>query len=182
MKTRVNRPQSVQQLTVRGLSAGQRHGILSCGNLRFPCALGRCGRKAIKREGDGATPVGRFALRAAFYRPDRLVRPRTRLPLAPLRASDGWCDETRDRNYNRRVRHPYPASAEHLWRSDHLYDLLVVLSHNDCPRVRGMGSAIFIHVARPGFAPTQGCIALRLPDLKRLLERVSRGSLVRVTP
>ena len=94
---------------------------------------------------------------------------------------DGWCDDPVDRNYNRRVRHPYPASAERLWRSDHLYDLVVVLGYNDRPRVAGRGSAIFMHVAGPGFAPTEGCVALRLPDLKRLLEEVPRGAVVTIT-
>jgi L,D-peptidoglycan transpeptidase YkuD (ErfK/YbiS/YcfS/YnhG family) len=148
--------------------------------LRFPCALGRAGRRAGKREGDGATPIGSFHLRTVYYRPDRLLRPRTLLPIAPLRPLDGWCDDPRDRNYNRRVRHPYPASAERLWRADHLYDVVVVLGHNDRPRVRGRGSAVFMHVAGPGLAPTAGCIALRLPHLLRLIERMSRGSLIRV--
>jgi L,D-peptidoglycan transpeptidase YkuD (ErfK/YbiS/YcfS/YnhG family) len=149
--------------------------------LRLPCALGRSGRRAGKREGDGATPIGSFAVREVFYRADRLARPRTALPLRPTAVLDGWCDEPLDRNYNRRVRHPYPASAERLWRSDHLYDLVVVLGYNDHPRVAGRGSAIFMHVAGPGYAPTAGCIALRLPDLKRLLEEVPRGAVVTVT-
>jgi L,D-peptidoglycan transpeptidase YkuD (ErfK/YbiS/YcfS/YnhG family) len=180
MKTHARRPQPVAQLVVRGLSAGATRAILTCGNLRFACALGRSGRRADKREGDGATPVGRFALREAFYRPDRLVRPRTRLPLRSLRPVDGWCDDPDDRNYNRRVRHPYPASAERLWRTDHLYDLVVVMGHNDRPRVRGRGSAVFIHVAGPGLAPTAGCIALRRADLLRLLARMSRDTVAMI--
>ena len=107
---------------------------------------------------------------------------RTALPLRSIGVLDGWCDDPLDRNYNRRVRHPYPASAERLWRSDHLYDLVVVLGYNDRPRVAGRGSAIFMHVAGPGYAPTAGCIALRLPDLKRLLEEVPRGAVVTITP
>ena len=83
-----------------------------------------------------------------------------RLPARAIRPDDGWCDASADRNYNRPVRHPYSASAERLWRSDGLYDLVVVLAYNERPRVRGRGSAIFMHVARPGYAPTEGCIAL----------------------
>jgi len=180
MKTHTCRPQLVAQLVVRGLSAGAKRGVLTCGNLRFPCAIGRSGRRAGKREGDGATPVGSFALREAFYRPDRLMRPRTRLPLGPLRPVDGWCDDPDDRNYNRRVRHPYRASAERLWRTDHLYDLIVVMGHNDRPRVRGRGSAVFIHVAGPGLAPTAGCIALRRTDLVRLFARMSRDTVITI--
>lgn len=91
------------------------------------------------------------------------------LPVQPLKPDDGWCDAVADRNYNRKVRHPYPASAEQMWRGDALYDLVVVLDYNERPRVRGKGSAIFMHVARPGFLPTEGCIALRAGDLRKLL-------------
>ena len=177
MKTKT----SIPQLIARGLSARATIGTIACGNLRFACALGRSGRRVDKREGDGATPIGCFALRAAFYRGDRLMRPRTRLPLIALKAADGWCDDPRDRNYNRRVRRPYPASAEALWRADHLYDLVVVLGHNDRPRVKGRGSAIFMHVAETDLAPTAGCVALRLPHLLRLLEGLSRSSRVWIT-
>jgi L,D-peptidoglycan transpeptidase YkuD (ErfK/YbiS/YcfS/YnhG family) len=182
MKTHKLRLKVVPQLVVRALSQGSRRGTVTLGSLSVPCTLGRSGRTANKREGDGATPIGRFALRRAFYRPDRIPRPSSGLPLSPLRPRDGWCDAPSDRNYNRFVSHPYPASAEHLWRDDHLYDLVVVLGHNDHPRLRGRGSAIFMHVAGPGFAPTEGCIALRRRDLQRLLARISRATAVRVLP
>ena len=180
MKTLTDHSKSRPQLLVRALAGQAQRGLVVCGGLRIPCALGRSGRRAIKREGDGATPIGRFAVRQAFYRADRLVRPRTRIPLMPLRKEDGWCDEPQDRNYNRYVRHPYPASAERLWRADGLYDLVVVIGHNDRPRVRGGGSAVFVHVAGPGLAPTEGCIALRLPDLKRLMSQLRPGAVVNV--
>jgi L,D-peptidoglycan transpeptidase YkuD (ErfK/YbiS/YcfS/YnhG family) len=182
MKTRSNGPQARSQLIVRSLSAGAPRGIVACGALRFPCALGRSGRRTGKREGDGATPSGRFALREVLYRGDRLRRPRARLPVAALKIDDGWCDDTCDRNYNRRVRHPYPASAERLWRDDHLYDLIVVLGYNDGPRIKGRGSAIFIHVASPGLKPTQGCIALERSHLLRLIEHASRGAEITILP
>ena len=152
--------------------------MLALGGMRFPCALGRTGCRVRKREGDGATPVGLWRLRVVLYRPDRVQRPRTHLPVQAIRPCDGWCDAPADRNYNRPVRHPYPASAERLWRTDGLYDIVVVLDYNDRPRVRGRGSAIFMHVAKPGYAPTEGCIALARPYLSRLLERMgSRAAL-----
>ena len=145
----------------------------------MPCALGRSGRRALKREGDGATPIGHFLLERVLYRPDRSPRPRTGLPLRAIAPADGWCDAPADRNYNRSIRHPYPASAERLWRADGLYDVVVVLACNRRPRIRGRGSAIFIHVARPGFTPTEGCIALRRPDLLRLLATLKQGARIR---
>lgn len=161
---------------LQSLSRRSTIGFLVSGNLRFPCALGRSGIQADKREGDGATPQGRFAIREVLYRPDRVRRPATAIPVRMLRPRDGWCDAMGDRNYNRPVHHPYAASAERMWRSDRLYDVVVVLDHNQRPRVQGRGSAIFLHVARDGFRPTEGCLALRLPDLLRLLSRLCRGA------
>jgi L,D-peptidoglycan transpeptidase YkuD (ErfK/YbiS/YcfS/YnhG family) len=110
-----------------------------------------------------------------LYRADRGCRPRTGLPLATIGRHDGWCDASGDRNYNRPVRLPYPASAEVMWRQDGLYDIVVVLAHNTRPRRRKMGSAIFIHLARPGYRPTEGCIALNLRDLRLVLAVCGRG-------
>ncbi len=167
-------------LVLSSLSARGHRGILRLGPLTFACALGRGGCRACKREGDGATPVGRWRLRRVLYRADRLPRPRTALPVRALTRHDGWCDAAFDRNYNRHVHHPYRASAERLWREDGLYDLIVVVGYNDVPRIRGRGSAIFIHVARPGLAPTEGCIALARVHLLRLLERIGRRASVAV--
>jgi L,D-peptidoglycan transpeptidase YkuD (ErfK/YbiS/YcfS/YnhG family) len=147
-------------------------------NIRFPAALGRGGVRALKREGDGASPRGFWPVTRVFYRPDRLRRPVTALPVRPLRPSDGWCDAPGDRNYNRKVALPYPASHERLWRKDGLYDLIVVLSYNVTPRAVGRGSAIFMHVARRGFAPTEGCIALKREHLLRLLAVLPRGTVI----
>jgi L,D-peptidoglycan transpeptidase YkuD (ErfK/YbiS/YcfS/YnhG family) len=115
-----------------------------------------------------------------LYRADRIARPRTRLPVRAIGDHDGWCDDPADRNYNRLVRLPSRQSAEGLRRADHLYDLVLVLGYNDRPRVRGRGSAIFMHLARPGFTPTDGCIALTQHDLLMLLAEAGRGKLIAV--
>jgi L,D-peptidoglycan transpeptidase YkuD (ErfK/YbiS/YcfS/YnhG family) len=106
-----------------------------------------------------------------LYRSDRGRRPLTPLPVRQIAPEDGWCDAPADPNYNRAVRHPYPGSAERLWRDDSIYDIVVVLGHNVRPRVRGAGSAVFMHLARPGYGPTEGCIALKREHLLQLLER-----------
>jgi len=154
------------------------NGVLICGERRYPCVLGRSGVSLDKREGDGATPVGRFTLRRVLYRPDRLAPPITGLPLIPLSPWDGWCDAPDHPDYNRPVRLPHPASCESLWREDGVYDVIVVLGHNDDPPQPGMGSAIFMHVARPQGQPTEGCVALALPDLLEILSHIdTNGSL-----
>ena len=166
---------TARHLVVRSLNASATRGVLQFGSRLFPCALGRTGIAVLKREADGATPYGRFELREVFYNPAALRRPGTALPLRPIRKSDGWCDAPADRNYNRPVRLPYSANAESLWRADGLYDLVIVLDYNIAPRMRQRGSAIFMHVARPGFAPTEGCIALRRSDLLALLADIRPG-------
>jgi L,D-peptidoglycan transpeptidase YkuD (ErfK/YbiS/YcfS/YnhG family) len=129
-----------------------------------------------KREGDGATPVGCWPLRCVFYRPDRLACPSTRLATAALAENAGWCDDPADAAYNRPVTLPYRGRHERLWREDDLYDVIVPLGYNDAPVSPGRGSAIFLHVAAAGFAPTEGCIALALPDLLAVLAHCQPGA------
>lgn len=172
----IQRRRSSAKLVVRALNAASRRGYLWFGPFRVPCALGHSGVKALKSEGDMATPRGRFRLRGVFYNPNSGPRPRTALALRPLRRTDGWCDTPSDRNYNRFVSLPYPKSAERLWREDGVYDIIIVLGYNDVPRVRNRGSAIFMHLARPGFLATEGCVALRGADLRRVLQAVTRRS------
>lgn len=177
---RRKRPRSGPTLIARGRSQRATQGVVQLGNLSLPCAFGRSGRRVLKREGDGATPIGTWRLKGIFYRSDRGPRPSAGLPIRTLRPRDGWCDAPADPNYNRQISHPYSASAEHLWRGDALYDIVVVLDHNDRPRRRGGGSAIFLHVARPGYQPTEGCIAFSDRDLRRLLVMAKRGTTLRV--
>jgi L,D-peptidoglycan transpeptidase YkuD (ErfK/YbiS/YcfS/YnhG family) len=182
MSRRLPHGEAPAAAVVSGLAAASARGTIRLGGLAWPCALGRAGRRARKREGDGATPVGCWRIAGVLYRADRVRRPQTGLPVRPIHRDDGWCDAPADRNYNRAVRHPYPASAERLWRADHLYDVVVLLTHNRRPRVRGRGSAIFVHLARPGYAPTEGCIALKPEHLRHLVQRFRPGSRVRVLP
>ncbi|NJM29167.1 MAG: L,D-transpeptidase family protein [Rhizobiales bacterium] len=142
---------------------------MTVGNLDFPCALGGSGRSHLKREGDGATPFGTFRLERVLYRADRIQRPRTVLPVSLIGDSDGWCETVGDRNYNRQIKLPYPASHELLKRQDRLYDIIVVLSHNQRPRIQGLGSAVFFHLAREDYAPTAGCVAVSLRDMRTIL-------------
>ncbi len=144
-------------------------------------AIGRGSVKPLKREGDGGTPMGRFPVRLVLYRSDRIPRPRTPLPVRAIRAEDGWCDDPMDRNYNRLVRLPSKRSAEGLMRDDGLYDLILVLGYNDRPRIRGKGSAIFVHLAREGYTPTEGCVALSRRDLLALLAEIKIGTTVLIT-
>ena len=144
------------------------------------CAVGRGGVAVKQREGDGVTPVGVWPVRRVLYRADRIARPKTVFPLAEIAERDGWCDAPDDAAYNSQVLLPYGASAESLRRDDGLYDVVVVLGFNDDPVEPGKGSAIFVHVARPDFSPTEGCVALALPDLLEMLAWMKAGDAVRI--
>lgn len=152
--------------------AAPHRGLLTVGGLTLPCALGRTGLTRFKREGDGATPVGRFELLSGHWRADRSLPPGGPLRLTPIRTDDGWCDDASDGRYNRPVRIPFAPSHETMRRDDGLYDVVIVLDANIRRRVIGRGSAIFFHLARDGFAPTAGCVALRPADMRRVLARL----------
>ncbi|MEZ5730668.1 MAG: L,D-transpeptidase family protein [Hyphomicrobiaceae bacterium] len=165
-------------LVVRALSRRATHGHAIIGGLTVRCALGRGGTlpAALKREGDGTTPVGRFPVRYGLWRPDRQRRPRCALALKPLGPDTGWCEKPGDPLYNRQVRLPHPSVTDRMWREDHLYDIVLVIGHNDRPRLRGRGSAIFLHLARPGYRPTAGCIAFSRRDMNLVLARLGASS------
>ena len=160
---------AIKTLRVRTRPGDRTKGWLIAGLLTLPVALGRGGIVPNKREGDGATPRGTFRLLRLWWRADRGPRPATMLPVRRIRPDDAWCEDFSDRRYNRPFRLAPGQAGDRLQRTDHLYDLIVEIDHNTRPRVTGRGSAVFLHVARPGFAPTEGCVALEAGALRRLL-------------
>jgi L,D-peptidoglycan transpeptidase YkuD (ErfK/YbiS/YcfS/YnhG family) len=158
------------------------HGEVVWPGHRVKAALGKGGLRpaADKREGDSASPVGVWPLRRVLYRSDKGPPPRTALPVEALRREDGWCDSPLDPAYNRPVTLPHKTSAEQMWRGDDLYDLVVVIGHNDDPVIPGAGSAIFLHLARPDYGPTEGCVALARADLEALLTEAGPGDALEI--
>jgi L,D-peptidoglycan transpeptidase YkuD (ErfK/YbiS/YcfS/YnhG family) len=146
---------------------------MRAGHLVVPVALGRAGVRANKREGDGGTPRGRFHPVRLWWRADRLPRPRTLLSVRRIGRADAWCEDPAGRHYNRAFPRSANEPGDRLWRDDGLYDVFIEIDHNTRPRVAGRGSAVFVHVARPGFAPTAGCVALRLRDLQMLVSQIT---------
>jgi len=150
----------------------------------YHCAIGKGGfiKDIDKVEGDGATPMGCYALRRVLYRPDRLDHaPQCRLDVSPLQPDDGWCDDPQSPDYNQPVKLPFSASHEALWRTDHIYDIIVVLGHNDAPPIPGKGSAVFFHLARENYHPTEGCIAVSLPNMLDILKKISIDEMMEIT-
>lgn len=148
---------------------GRSAGLVTLRGQTWRCALGKGGVTARKQEGDGATPLGLLPLRRVLYRGDRGAAPACAVPVEPIARSDGWCDDPTDPAYNTPVRLPHAARHEELWRQDAVYDIVAVLGWNDAPVRRGAGSAIFLHLARPDYAPTEGCVALEGRELRALL-------------
>ena len=169
-----------QVLTVQIDSADSALGWASLGERRWRCVLGAGGVREDKVEGDAATPAGEFPLRHIFFRNDRLVLPRVRLPARPISERDGWCDDPRSPSYNRLVRIPNEWGHEKMWREDGLYDLVVVVGYNDDPPEGEWGSAIFLHVAREDLAPTRGCIAFARADLMELVALIGPETRLKV--
>jgi L,D-peptidoglycan transpeptidase YkuD (ErfK/YbiS/YcfS/YnhG family) len=167
-------------LRLRATRALGGRGRLHVGPHVLPCALGPAGVKRVKREGDGATPAGRFALVKAYWRADKAPRPRLSFPLQAIGVADLWCDDPKAALYNRPARAPLKAGHETMRRDDRLYDLVFILDHNQRPRVRGAGSAIFLHVAREGFPPTQGCVAIAPQAMRRLAPLLRRGAIIEI--
>ncbi|SHM96124.1 L,D-peptidoglycan transpeptidase YkuD, ErfK/YbiS/YcfS/YnhG family [Roseibium suaedae] len=172
---------AAERLVVRVRPGQKTKGILQLGPITVPCAIGRSGLTRLKREGDGATPVGRFALLGAYYRADRQARLAGGVPCEPIRPDDGWCDDPRHFRYNRPVTLPFAASHEKMWRDDHLYDIVVVLDCNMAPAVKGRGSAIFFHLARENYTPTEGCVAVAPRHMRLILSRLRRGAVMEIS-
>jgi L,D-peptidoglycan transpeptidase YkuD (ErfK/YbiS/YcfS/YnhG family) len=169
-KAPLDRPLSA--IRIRAAAGDPRRGWLTAGGQTIAVALGRGGIKADKREGDGGTPKGSFRPRQLWWRADRHPRPRTFLAVRAIGPEDAWCEDPSSRHYNQPVRLDRAHSGDRLKRDDHLYDFIVEIDHNSSPRIKGRGSAVFLHLARPNFDPTAGCVSMTKSAMLRLLQRM----------
>lgn len=167
-------------IVVRTAPRDKRRALVLFDRRAEQAAIGRSGVTALKREGDGATPRAAMRLIGGYLRRDRIALPPTRLPMRAIRWDMLWCDAPRHAAYNRPVRAPFPAGHERMMRDDGLYDVCLVMDWNISCRRRHAGSAIFFHLIRPGYEPTEGCVAVSLPAMRRLIRHMHRGMLVRV--
>ena len=166
------RDRPLTAIRVHRAAGDPRRGWLTADGWTVPVALGRGGILANKREGDGGTPKGTYHPLQLWWRADRHPRPRTYLPVRPIRPEDAWCEDPRDRHYNQPIRLVRDQSGDRLTREDHLYDFIVEIDHNTEPRIAGRGSAVFLHLARDNFGPTAGCVSMTRSAMLRLLERI----------
>ncbi|MGD0847381.1 L,D-transpeptidase family protein [Bradyrhizobium sp.] len=157
---------------IRAAAGDPRRGWLMASGQPVPVALGRGGIIANKREGDGGTPRGTFRPRQLWWRADRHPRPRTFLPSRAIRPEDAWCEDPYSRHYNQPLRLDRDHGGDRLTRDDHLYDFIVEIDHNTSPRIAGLGSAVFLHLARENFGPTAGCVSMTKSAMLQLLRRL----------
>ena len=166
----------VAQIHVRVISDSRSIGWLQCGTQFYPCLLGRSGKSFRKREGDGKSPKGSFKFVYSFYRSERLKCPSPAFAFRTTSPSSGWCDDVRSWRYNKMVKLPFAGSHESFTRNDNAYDIVLTTSHNQKPRIRGFGSAIFLHLIRSGSSGTDGCIALKRENLLKVLSRIGQST------
>jgi L,D-peptidoglycan transpeptidase YkuD (ErfK/YbiS/YcfS/YnhG family) len=169
-KTSRDRPLSA--IRIRSAAGDLRQGWLTAGGQTVAVVLGRGGIKANKREGDGGTPKGIYRPRQLWWRADRHPRPRTFLPVRAIGPEDAWCEDPNSRHYNQPIRLGRDWDGDRLKRDDHLYDFIVEIDHNSSPRIKGRGSAVFLHLARENFSPTAGCVSMTKSAMLRLLRRL----------
>lgn len=142
------------------------------------CSFGKNGFTDNKKEGDHATPIGRFHLRECWFRADRITLLETRLNVKEITQLSGWCDDPAHEKYNLPVSLPFDASHEKMWRNDQAYDLVIPLGYNDDPVIKNAGSAIFLHLERDNYVPTEGCIALSKTDMLRILPHLDANTVI----
>lgn len=176
----LKRDRAARAIIVRRSALDSRRGWLVLDGNVIPVALGKGGIRANKFEGDGGTPRGTFRPLQLWWRADRHCRPKAKLPARPITPSDAWCEDPSSRHYNRAIKLEDGAPGDRLRRDDHLYDFVVEINHNTRPRVAGRGSAVFLHLARPGFRPTAGCVAMTRGSMLRLLRRLGKTTRIEI--
>ena len=155
-------------------------GLIKYKNFKFRCALGKAGIGKKKREGDNVTPTGTFKIVKIYYRSDRIKKISSKFRVIEITKNMGWCDDPNSKNYNQLINLPSRYGHEKIFKKNNIYDIIVVLNYNMKPVIKNKGSAIFIHIAKKNYQPTQGCIALKKNDLLKLLSKISKNIKIKI--
>ena len=146
----------------------------------FKCSIGKKGLTKKKIEGDKKTPIGTFSLGDLYYRPDRNLKPLTKLRCVEIKKVMGWCDDIKSKKkYNKIINVSQKLRHEKLYRKDHKYDLMIVINYNTKNTKLGKGSAIFLHLT-DNYKPTAGCIALKKKDFLILLKLINKKTKIKI--
>ena len=148
---------------------------------KVKCAIGKRGIGIKQKEGDLITPKGKFKVNYIMYRKDRIRNLKSKIKIIPIKKDMGWCNDASSHRYNKLVKFPFKYSAEQLYRSDNIYDIILVLNYNLDPIRKGKGSAIFIHIAKKNYENTLGCIAVSKKDLKKIIKKINKKTKVYIS-
>jgi L,D-peptidoglycan transpeptidase YkuD (ErfK/YbiS/YcfS/YnhG family) len=122
-----------------------------------------------KREGDEKSPTGFFRLGQLFcYEKDV----DTRMPYIQTTPEDKWIDDPNSPDYNKYIRGTTQAGTyEKLRLNGNDYRYCMVIEYNTQSVVKGMGSAIFLHLCeKETINPSSGCVVLTQKDMEQLLK------------
>tara|TARA_B100001123_G_C14798457_1_gene823406 strand:- start:202 stop:687 length:486 start_codon:yes stop_codon:yes gene_type:complete len=146
---------------------------------KFKCAIGRSGVKKNKIEGDNATPKGTFSLGKFYYRPDRIKKINTNLSCKKIKKNMGWCNDPKNKDYNKEVNYKKIKKSEKIFRKDYKYDAFIVINYNSKPVVKNKGSAIFLHLTK-NYKPTAGCVAIKKNDFLKLVKIINNKTKIKI--
>lgn len=156
-----------------------KYGLLRYKNLNFRCALGKAGVGKKRVEGDNITPLGIYKIVKIFYRKDRIKKISSKFKLFSINKNMCWCDDSKSKHYNQLIKLPTNYNHEKLYRTDCVYDLILVLNYNMKPIIKNKGSAIFIHVTK-NYKKTAGCVALKKDHLIKLVSKINKSTRVKI--
>jgi len=145
----------------------------------FKCASGKNGIKVNKIEGDKSTPSGKFSIGKLYYRADRVKKPLTKISTKIITKNMGWCDDPKNKNYNKEIMIDNKSKHEKLFRKDNSYDYFLVINYNTKNIKAFKGSAIFLHLTK-NYKKTLGCIALKKKDFLILAKIINRNTEIKI--
>ncbi len=145
----------------------------------FKCCVGKNGTTNNKIEGDKKTPKGLFSLGNVYYRKDKNFKPITKLKSIFINKNMGWCNDVRNKKYNKLIKISKKIKYEKMFRKDYKYDFVIPINYNTKNIKAGKGSAIFIHLTKR-YKATAGCIALKKKDFLILLKVISKKTKIRI--
>ncbi|MBH87596.1 MAG: transpeptidase [Pelagibacterales bacterium] len=146
-----------------------KHKILHYNKKDYKCSIGLNGFTRNKIEGDKKTPIGTYNFGNLFIRTDRVKNLNTKFKLIEIKKGMAWSNNPNELNYNQLIKVKYN-HEESFFRSDNIYDILLVINYNINPTIPFKGSAIFMHVSLDTYKPTAGCIGIKLNDFIEILE------------
>ena len=153
---------------------------LKVDDFQFRCSIGKNGVKKNKKEGDKSTPKGTFRLNNVYYRPDRVNSFNCAIKKIKIKKNMGWCDDPKNKFYNKLIKINSKIKHEKLFRKDDKYNYLIELNYNRKKVVPFNGSAIFLHLTN-NYKPTAGCVAIRKNDMEILLKIIKNKTFIKIT-